>query len=193
MKTLIIHPKDQSTAFLETIYSTIPEADKTVITSGISLAEVNELIRTHEEVIFCGHGSMLGLFSVGQFNGVSEYDYIINQETADLLNNKKKIIAIWCYAAMYIQDFLLNPAFCTDMFISEMGESNAFGFKDITEIQIEESNACFANELSTLIHKTPSEIYQQFQIGAYFQLTKTNPIAAYNFKRLFCSKEEFIN
>ena len=188
MKTLIIHPKDSSTDFLEPIYANIPTENKTLITGGVTLSEVNELIKSHDEVVFCGHGSFMGLFSVGQFKDSDQLGFIINDETSGLLINKKKIISIWCYASMYAQFFELTNTFSTGMFISEKCESVALGFNDIAEPEIEENNICFAKELGTLIHLSPLEIYNQFQVGAYSELVKTNPISAYNFSRLYCSE-----
>ena len=43
MKTLIIHPEDPSTFFLDIVYA--PIENKTVITGGVSKSEVQKLIR----------------------------------------------------------------------------------------------------------------------------------------------------
>ena len=66
MKTLIVHPKDNSTTFLDVIYKDIP--DQTLITGGITKTELKELIKSHDRVMMMGHGSPNGLFSVGQFS-----------------------------------------------------------------------------------------------------------------------------
>ena len=65
MKTLIVHPKDDSTFFLDIVYKNIP--NKTIITGGITKTELKELIKSHDRVMMMGHGSPGGLFSVGQF------------------------------------------------------------------------------------------------------------------------------
>ena len=65
MKTLIIHPADESTTFLDIVYKNIP--DKTVVTGGISKMDVMKLIESHDRVMMMGHGSPGGLFNVGQF------------------------------------------------------------------------------------------------------------------------------
>lgn len=54
-KTLIIHPSDPSTSFLNVVYESIP--NKTVITGGITKSEVQQLIREHDRVMMMGHGS----------------------------------------------------------------------------------------------------------------------------------------
>jgi len=71
---LVIHPKDDSTQFLDIVYNPIP--NKTIITGGVTKKEVNDLIETHDRVVMCGHGSPFGLFSVGQFE--QNIGYTIN-------------------------------------------------------------------------------------------------------------------
>jgi hypothetical protein len=52
MKTLVIHPKDDSTYFLSTIYE---GKDWTIINDrGKSL--LKKLIKTHDRIIMMGHG-----------------------------------------------------------------------------------------------------------------------------------------
>ena len=43
MKTLIIHPQDPSTSFLDIVYKDIP--NKTLVTGGLDKQEVAELIK----------------------------------------------------------------------------------------------------------------------------------------------------
>jgi hypothetical protein len=52
MKTLIVHPKDESTSFLDIVYS--PIENKTVITGGITKNELNKLIQEHDRVMMMG-------------------------------------------------------------------------------------------------------------------------------------------
>ena len=66
MKTLIIHPKDKTTVFLEPIYEKID--NKTVIQKNSSFEEIINLIETHDRIMMMGHGSPDGLFSIGNFN-----------------------------------------------------------------------------------------------------------------------------
>ena len=72
MKTLIIHPDDRSTDFLRAIYA--PLKNYTLITMG-TRKEVNELIKSHDRIIMCGHGTPYGLLSVGKFEGSFIIDY----------------------------------------------------------------------------------------------------------------------
>ena len=66
MKTLIIHPADESTTFLDIVYKNIP--NKTVVKGGCSKMDVMNLIKEHDRVMMMGHGSPGGLFSIGQFD-----------------------------------------------------------------------------------------------------------------------------
>ncbi len=89
MKTLIIHPKDKSTAFLNIVYKNIPEA--TVITGGVSIKRLKQMIDAHDRVMMMGHESPYGLFSVGKFKAGW---YIIDQRMVDALKTKTNSIYI---------------------------------------------------------------------------------------------------
>mgnify|MGYP006947670720 CR=1 FL=1 len=86
MKTLIIHPKDKSTQFLDIVYNPIP--NKTIITGGVSQEELIKLIEEHDRVMMCGHGAPMGLFSVGQFPKTG--GFIIDQSMVDILSKKER-------------------------------------------------------------------------------------------------------
>jgi hypothetical protein len=66
MKTLIIHPADESTTFLDIVYQNIP--NQTLIQGGCSKMDVMKMIKEHDRVMMMGHGSPGGLFSIGQFD-----------------------------------------------------------------------------------------------------------------------------
>ena len=84
MKTLIIHPRDISTQFLDIVYNPIP--NKTIITGGVSQEELIKLIEEHDRVMMCGHGSPYGLFSVGNFPNTK--GYVIGSDMVDALSKK---------------------------------------------------------------------------------------------------------
>jgi hypothetical protein len=104
MKTLIVHPQDPTTTFLEWLYKNTP--DKTVISGGITKSELRKEIERHDRIILCGHGSPEGLLSVGQFNDAS--GLIINDSLADCLRIKTNNIFIWCHADLYVRRNLLT-------------------------------------------------------------------------------------
>lgn len=66
MKTLVIHPKDKTTDFLKPIYY---GRGFTVITGGMTKADVAKEIDAHDHIIMMGHGTPQGLLSMNQFNG----------------------------------------------------------------------------------------------------------------------------
>ena len=55
MKTLVIHPNDRSTWFLENVYKNIENL--TLVTGNVSRNEVKSMIRDHDRVMMMGHGS----------------------------------------------------------------------------------------------------------------------------------------
>ena len=65
MKTLIIHPIDESTDFLRPIYKNVQ--NRTLITCNITKAELLQLVHEHDRIMMMGHGSPHGLFAVSQF------------------------------------------------------------------------------------------------------------------------------
>jgi hypothetical protein len=136
MSTLIIHPSDTSNRFSETDLC-VPIPNKTIITGGVTKTELRELIKNHDRIIMLGHGSPWGLMSVGQFcyNG----NYIVDLTMVDLLSRKKDNIYIWCHAYKFVQDNQLM-GFFSDMFISEISEANYYGFWDLEQHTIDESN-----------------------------------------------------
>lgn len=94
MKTLVIHPQDESTWFLDRVYSNIE--DLTLITGDVSKDEIRELVESHDRIMMMGHGSPRGLFSVGSFR--TNNGYIIDESFVDLLREKKDSVFIWCNA-----------------------------------------------------------------------------------------------
>jgi hypothetical protein len=179
MSTLIIHPKDQSTDFLKPIYA--PIHDKTVITGGVTKYELRKLIKSHDRVIMLGHGTPIGLLSIGQFpdNG----SYVIDYSYADLLSTKKGNIFIWCYADQFVQRNGLN-GFYSGLFLSEFGEAFSSGFYIADRNLITESNDSFASCVSQNIHQPLVGMFENV-IQEYAIMAKTNPIAKFNLERLY--------
>ena len=104
MSTLIIHPQDPSTKFLEKIYSSL--SGKIIITGGITKEQVRDLIQSHERVMMLGHGSPSGLFSVGCFfetNG-----YIIDHSMVEVLKRKRDNVFVWCNADEFVNKYQLK-------------------------------------------------------------------------------------
>lgn len=177
MKTLIVHPQDFTTNFLQGLYDDLP--DKTVITGGISKSKLQKEIDTHYWVILCGHGSPQGLLSVGQFpkSGL----YIIDETMVSSLRNKPNTLYIWCHASVFVHRHWLT-GFHTGMFLSQMSECLYFGVQCTGE-DIIESNASFAATVAQHINEPPIVFYKNV-LAEYGRLTK-NPVVRYNRSRLF--------
>lgn len=180
MKTLIIHPKDDSTNFLRGIYKDVPY--KTIITGGCTYDDVIEEIKCHTRIMMMGHGCPYGLFGIGQFG--SKYGMIINSGSVPFLENKECVF-IWCNSDQFVTKHNLK-GFYSGMFISEVSESIFCGFKDITQSQVSSSNYSFSNIVGKHINKPLSEVYDNVK-SEYGVLTETNPIAEYNHERLYFS------
>lgn len=185
MKTLIIHPADDSTTFLDIVYKNIP--DKTVVTGGISKMEVMKLIESHDRVMMMGHGSPGGLFNVGQFTDCgSKYGgYIIDQSVVPLLKEKDNSVFIWCNADRFVETFKLQ-GFYSGMFISEVGEALYCGLPNTEQDQVDESNYGFVNIIAKYINEDKNVIHENVK-SEYGLIAEENPVALYNNNRLYKS------
>jgi len=172
-KTLVIHPHDQSTHFLKPIYENIP--NKTIITGGLFVDEVNKLIYNHDQIIMLGHGSPKGLFGVN-----FKRSYVIDEDQVDLLQDKECIF-IWCHADQFVKQHGLK-GFYSGMFVSEVGEALMYKLKGDKKL-INESNNTFAFMLGSVINQPLPEIYKQIKKD-YGWLAERNEIAKYNHERL---------
>jgi len=179
MKTLVIHPQDPSTHFLDIVYRNIE--DLTLITGGVSKQYIKEQIRTHDRVMMMGHGSPGGLFSVGQFENTN--GYIVDGGFVDLLKEKDNSVFIWCNADQFVEKHDLK-GFYTGMFISEVGEAYYCGLPDTEQPEVDESNYSFVEIMGECIDYDPKTIHFIAK-ERYGKLIDHNPVAKYNHKRLY--------
>lgn len=191
MKTLIIHPDDRSTDFLCPIYLTgsgRPRFDDvSIFRGGQHVDEVKEAIRTHDQVIMMGHGSPYGLFSMGLFEGTNYRPWvIIGQDTVDLLKQKDNNIFIWCNADQFVNKYNLK-GFYTGMFISETGEASYCGLPGTSQETVDESNNGFVDIFRDAILETrEARLLLEQTNDRYSLIAKNNPVAKYNYNRLYC-------
>lgn len=178
-KTLIIHPKDRSTTFLETIYKDIP--NQTLITGGVSKKELINLIQDHDRVMMMGHGTPQGLLSMYQFDPY--VPYIIDYKVVPYLMEKKNNVFIWCNADKFVNFFKLQ-GFYSGMFISEVDEAKYCGLPGTTQDIVDESNYGFCEMISKYIDEDKNIIHENIKRD-YGVLAETNPVALYNNKRLY--------
>jgi len=181
MKTLIIHPEDESTFFLDIVYK--PIENKTVVTGGISKTELMTLIKEHDRVMMMGHGSPGGLFSINKFDNCGAY--IIDQQMVPLLKEKKDNVFIWCNADKFVEIFGLQ-GFYSGMFISEVGEAYYCGLPGTEQDQVDESNYGFVNIIAKYINEDKNVIHENVK-KEYGLIAEENPIALYNNNRLYKS------
>lgn len=178
--TLIIHPKDRTTSFLDIIYKDI--SDKTVITGGVSKDELKALVDSHDRIMMMGHGSPHGLFGVGQFND-TRGGYIIDESFVWLLENKPECVFIWCNADQFVRRYELK-GFYSGMFISEVEEADYCGIPGTDQELIDESNYGFCNIISKYINESKDVIHENV-VKEYGEIAQQNPVAFYNNLRLY--------
>lgn len=181
-RTLIIHPEDKSTLFLTQIYESIKK--KSIIKGNITKDELRIIIPGYDRIIMCGHGTPMGLMSVGQF-GADTRGYIIDESFVPVLRGKECIF-IWCNSDRFVEFHKLK-GFYTGMFVSEYGEADYCGIRYVKKGQVEESNGAFAAIMKTHINKSPKVILKSV-LRSYGVLGEVNPVAAYNNSRLYLSE-----
>lgn len=182
-KTLIIHPEDRSTDFLKPIYANVE--NPTLITGGVTKSELRELVQSHDQVMMMGHGSPGGLFSMGKFGDDGSFGrgYIIDYSFVPVLKEKDNNVFIWCNADMFVFYNDLK-GFYSGMFISEVGEALYCGLPGTTQDIVDESNHTFAQIVGEVITQPVDSVYSHVKLN-YSMLTENNPVALYNYKRLY--------
>ena len=123
--------------------------------------------------------------SVGHFPE-DEYS-IIDYTMVDALKEKKDSINIWCDADFFLWLHNLN-GLCCGMFLSELEECHRYGFNNIDQNLITESNNVFATIMSRHINEPNDELYRNL-VYEYGLLAQRNPIAKFNHERLFMFQE----
>jgi hypothetical protein len=182
MRTLVIHPKDSTTHFLDIVYRNIE--DMTLITGGCTKEYIKKQIKEHDRVMMMGHGSPGGLFSVGQFNDGG--GYIIDESMVDLLKEKDNSVFIWCNADRFVERYDLK-GFYTGMFISEVGEAMYCGLPETVQEEVDDSNYQFVEILGECIDSDPRTMHFITKTR-YGQLIDHNPVAKYNHERLYINQ-----
>jgi hypothetical protein len=182
MKTLVIHPKDNSTHFLDIVYKGIENL--TLITGGVTKDYIKEQIKSHDRVMMMGHGSPGGLFSVGQFD--NSHGYIIDDSFVELLSEKDNSVFIWCNADRFVDRFELK-GFYTGMFISEVGEAYYCGLPNTEQPEVDESNYRFVEIMGDCINNDTPTIHTMVT-EQYGELIENNSVARYNHERLYLNQ-----
>jgi len=181
MKTLVIHPEDSSTWFLNRVYENIENL--TLVTGNVSKDEVKSMIMDHDRIMMMGHGSPSGLFSVGQFPSIKNNGFIIDESFVEVLSTKKDSVYIWCNADGFVNKFNLK-GFYTGMFISEVGEAYYCGLPGTKQPEVDESNFGFVDLMGEYINNDSENIHIKVK-EHYGMLVEHNPVAKYNHQRLY--------
>jgi len=173
MKTLVIHPEDKSTDFLDVIYK---GKDWTIETRhkgpDYSKKEFIQQVKDHDRIIIMGHGYPGGLFMSH-----------INPEVVYLLR-EIECICIWCNADQFVNKYKLT-GFYTGMFISEVGEANYFNINASQE-QVDISNNMFSELVAQYVDEPSATLHQIIKDRYY----TTCPIVKFNNDRLYYQDEE---
>jgi len=180
MKTLVIHPKDETTTFLDSIYKGIE--NKTVVQEGCTPEEIIELIKTHDRVIMLGHGTPRGLLSMGRFPNCG---HVINKNMVKELSKKTDNVYIWCHADEFVKEHKLK-GFYSGMFVSEVDEAFYERINDATQKVVTESNNEFGRILGEVINEKTVDIFD-YVTSVYGEMAESNKVARYNHKRLYMS------
>ena len=139
MKTLVIHPFDMTTKFLEQIYH---GKDWTIIDDvRVSKNTLIKEIKAHDRIVMMGHGTKYGLFAKGRGT-------IIDSTYVNILR-EKQIVAIWCNADEFVKKYELK-GFYTGMIISEMDEAEYLNVP-YTYQSVVESNILFTQAMTDSI------------------------------------------
>lgn len=139
MKTLVIHPKDETTDFLGKIYE---KHDWTVINTNMPKHQLKKMITDHDRIIMLGHGTDKGLIGFGNAFIDSNYVYLLRDKIG---------VYIWCDANVFVEKYGLK-GFYTGMIISEYYEA-LYCSVNTTYQEIEESNLLFSNAIKEAIGK----------------------------------------
>jgi hypothetical protein len=155
MKTLVIHPNDPSTGFLDVLYKGRP-GDFVILTEKDSNSKVDDMLRSKEFdcVMMLGHGTENGLLAP---NGKNMYGrLIISARNVQALREHKKLIGIWCNANIFAEKYSLSGLF-SGMVISELSEAADWNVP-ADEDSLIEHRRLWAIHLAAAIDKHPDNL-----------------------------------
>jgi hypothetical protein len=92
-------------------------------------------------------------------------------------------VFIWCNADKFVNRHELK-GFYSGMFISEVSEASFCGLPDTLQSVVDESNNQFATIVGKVINEPLREAYNNIK-QQYKVLAEGNPVAQYNYERLY--------
>jgi len=138
MKTLVIHPDDITTAFLDQVYE---GKDWTIINDVYTPKKyIKEQIKIHDRIVMMGHGTPWGLIGGNRL--------FIDASLVYLLRDKE-VVAMWCNADQFVEKYDLK-GFYTGMIISELQEA-VYCKVESNHKEILQSNILFTDALTKSI------------------------------------------
>lgn len=173
MKTLVIHPCDITTNFLEVIYRDNPHwtVYRQSKSSSWSNSKLRKQIAAHDQIIMLGHGDNKGLHGVRGYIVDSKLVYVLKQ---------KYCVCIWCYADQFVNKYKLNGIY-TGMIISEWEEAEYLSVR-CTYQEVFASNLLFAEVMKQSVQVgniTPAKDYYDLKI----------PVIEYNKDHIYINQE----
>lgn len=194
MKTIIVHPNDESTAFLKRVYKELTNC-KIIAESYYFKQEIKSEIEGTNNLMIMGHGDLNGLFGINYSS-----KHMIDSSFCNLIESKNCLL-IWCNADEFVSKNKLNfnGIFC-GMFISQIEEliflNPEFETEDIEILRtyqpmIDESNNAFSSILGNLLKENSFDdlplIYEKLRLEYGAIAKKGNEVAAYNNELLYLS------
>ena len=180
MKTLVIHPHDDTTNVLSIIYK--DKKDWTIINDcNISNNKLTEQIKQHDRIIMLGHGSPNGLF-----NPVNP-GFLIDKRHVFYLRQMKNNVYIWCNADQFIKSHNLKNCFYTGMIISEKSEAVFCGVNSTLE-EVNSSILLFYESIRDNIDLLEPKLMCENVISQYnIDYYENSNVMEYNRKRIYFS------
>ena len=171
MKTLVIHPYDETTNDLCLVYKDHPEWS--IIRYFPGQKVLHKLIQAHDRIIILSHGDETGM------GDLKTQTYWLDCNSVQWLKGKE-VVGIWCYASDFFEKYKLK-GFATGMFISEIDEAY-LNCVTCTEKDIRKSNRLFSFLLKDYYNKYDSIIeYYNSDVASNSVLNKTiNPVIEFN-------------
>ena len=124
--TLVIHPDDYTTEFLNEIYK--GKGWDVITKPRLRPRNLKDAIFDHKRIIMLGHGTPQGL--------LGHYGYMIDRSLAPILR-QRDVVAIWCHADQFMNRHRMK-GFYSGMFISEEAEATFNRIYDVDEETVNE-------------------------------------------------------
>lgn len=172
MKTLVVHPYDESTLELEKVYA--GHSVDVLHREDLSRKDVEAALFTghYDRIILLGHGTEYGLYNMK----TEKYVFDLGTFKNNVLPRKIEVIGIWCHANIFFIDAdNLDRVFYTGMFVSEMREAEQYGLK-ATEKEVTAQFRKFSKILNTAAFLPMEEIrpYVEKKYTGKDEVTKFN-------------------